>query len=139
MTPRTTLIRCSDVLRVQLEALAMLAAAATAGPWDARGSWVITTQVPVSDIDSADYYGGELVAESMQKSDAVFVAAARNVLPGLAIAHIEALDEIDRLKRDLRYAILTRLEQSDKLDFSDFLRQLGYRVNITPLTVGRAA
>jgi hypothetical protein len=84
--------------RTSVAILRALRAGITPGDWDAMGSHVASPLAlpPAqgddgrSDADSLRYYGGLLVCESCNKSDAAFIAAAHNLLPDL-------LDEFDAL------------------------------------------
>jgi hypothetical protein len=130
--PTTALVRRTDVLRAQLRTLLLVAESATPGPWDARSGCVVSTSAPITDLESADYYGGELVGESMHTADALLVACARNMVPDLARAHLGALEEIDQLRRDVRFAVLRALDRCEVADLAHLLDAIGYRVALVP-------
>lgn len=133
---RNAVVRRSDVLRAQLEVLLLVEVHATPGPWDSRRGWVVAPTVPMIDaryaIESYEYYGGELVCESVKSADSVLVAASRNLLPDLARAHLDALDEIENLRRQLRSALFLTLDRVEAADFSEIVEACGYRVTFVP-------
>lgn len=98
-----------DLLRAQLHLLLLAVEHATPGPWDSRAGWVVGPPLSPSrsrfslDEKAVEYYGGELVCESVGRADAVVIAAARNLMPQLLVAHQELLDENERLARECRW------------------------------------
>ncbi len=101
----TAVARRIDVLEAQLRVLQMLESLATPGPWDSSSGWVVAPGVGLdesrypNDADSFHYYGGNLVCESIGTADALLVATARNVIPGLALAHLDLLRENAELRQ----------------------------------------
>lgn len=91
----------STVLRAQLQLLLLAVEHATPGPWDVSYQGAVVgpaTGIPRYPEEFSDY-GGMLVCESIHRADAVVVAAARNLLPQLVHAYLEAHDENHTLSR----------------------------------------
>lgn len=74
------------MIDLDITALRRLIAAASPGPWETGDDGLVWTTEPIP---------GDPVSGSTEVEDARLIAAARNALPGL-------LDEVERLRRDLR-------------------------------------
>jgi len=87
----------------ELDRLEALASAATPGPWhDDQGSWVYSSNpdacrafAMMNAEDTARFYVGACIGESMGTADAAFIAASRSAVPKL-IAEVRALRSLLR-------------------------------------------
>jgi hypothetical protein len=102
----------TDLLRVQVHALRCMLGdrALTPGPWDVgAGSWVVAPPRPISesrfllDEGSREYYGGELVCESVGRADAMFIATARNLFPQIVDVLEATLEANERMRDHIRF------------------------------------
>lgn len=100
----TAIVPRIDVLRAQLRTLLLLEQATTPGPWGLGGSCVTAAPEFARDPDDVGYYGGAMVCESIVSADALFVVAARNLMPDVATALDTAFVEIRSLRSKLASA-----------------------------------
>lgn len=118
-------------------ALRLIAKNATPGDWDAIGGHVAVVRSPDPgsldtrmDPESLAYYGGYLICESCDQADALFIAAAKTLLPDVLDAYEQLAFQVGRLQQRLR---LAESDVSDLRETLDFERSRRYVAPLRPL------
>jgi hypothetical protein len=116
--------------------LRLLASNTTPGDWDAMRGHVISTRAvdefpdDCNGRNDVEYYGGYLVCETCERSDALFIASAKSLLPQLLDAYDALAKQVDDLQRQLRFV---RMDVADLEGTLEFERSLRYVAPLRPL------